>query len=1051
LNIGYNYQAWSKYDSSYIYFNKGYEIYNELTPGMNENMANVYYKKASLFDDWGKYDSSIYYYDLSFEIYRNLYGEKDITIANVYNNMGLVYQKQLLFSESKEYFEKCLSLRLEILGSKHKDIASSYYNISELYFYKSEYDSAILYANKCVELRKEILGEQNLSVGYAYLQLGNLYRLKENFTKALEYAELADNLFIQVLGENNIDISSAKMNIGRIFLNTGKLEKAYEYHKKAFDMALDFYGEYHPLMIWYYTNYAVYFAEVGNPDKAIELQQKVIKICENEYADNNQTRLDAQYYMAYLLYNNSKYSEAKKLLIDYQLKIIKYYGEFHSNISDVNNLLGLINNQLGDYDQAFENYIKAAEICKKVKGENNIDLNNIYMNIANLYKTKAKYKEALEYYNKSMEILKLYHEETYSGFATNYINLAFLYTELNEYETALEYFNAALALLLNISGENNRNIPYIYAGIGKIYDNKGMYEQALQYTNKSINLFKVKFGENHSITAEAFQNLANIYYHSNKYQLAIQEFNNSLKIFNTIYDEVHPSIAECYNSLANCYIETNDIDKALENYQKAIDIFKIIYQGKHPQIAKVYNNIGDYNLKFGKYEEALQSYQEAMIANVIPFNEKDIFLNPIINNYLDHTHLLHSLKSKARILTELFQKNKSINYLELSLTNYQLCDSLMDKMRQSFTKKSDKIALGDTAFVIYDEAITVCKDLYNYTDNKKYLEQAFYLSERNKGSVLLEALAGVEAQKFAGIPDSLLLKEQLLKEDIAFYQKELAQDIDSLKRASYQNNLFKLNQEYNTLITGFEKNFPEYFDLKYSSRSATIKDIQKLLNRKTAIQSYFIGKDELTVFQVTKNKIEMNRVPVGEELYNEVSLLRDGIIYGFNSTYATSYQDVAYPLYRKLFPIEIKKRITNLIMIPDGSLGVIPFEALLTKPYVDTITGVIQFAEEEGERGATVLGTIEREAGNYKDYPFLIKKYNISYSYSANLFFKTFPKQKTKEPEFAELNDWLALAPVFVESNTAGLDLKTKNLLAKMNEMSSDTIATRGELFRGDY
>jgi CHAT domain-containing protein len=83
--------------------------------------------------------------------------------------------------------------------------------------------------------------------------------------------------------------------------------------------------------------------------------------------------------------------------------------------------------------------------------------------------------------------------------------------------------------------------------------------------------------------------------------------------------------------------------------------------------------------------------------------------------------------------------------------------------------------------------------------------------------------------------------------------------------------------------------------------------------------------------------------------------------------------------------------------------------------------------------------------------PYLVRKYNISYSYSANLFCKTFPKEPTTKIEYTDLNDWLAFAPVFDDYNTAGLTMRTRELLKQLDTEFDDTTGTRGILIYGGY
>jgi CHAT domain-containing protein len=88
---------------------------------------------------------------------------------------------------------------------------------------------------------------------------------------------------------------------------------------------------------------------------------------------------------------------------------------------------------------------------------------------------------------------------------------------------------------------------------------------------------------------------------------------------------------------------------------------------------------------------------------------------------------------------------------------------------------------------------------------------------------------------------------------------------------------------------------------------------------------------------------------------------------------------------------------------------------------------------------------------DFKNYPFLINRYNVSYSYSANLFYRTFPKDKQKKPELTNINDWLALAPIFDDKSEQGVMLATRELQRQLSNLKSDTMNVRGRMLSGDY
>ncbi len=149
------------------------------------------------------------------------------------------------------------------------------------------------------------------------------------------------------------------------------------------------------------------------------------------------------------------------------------------------------------------------------------------------------------------------------------------------------------------------------------------------------------------------------------------------------------------------------------------------------------------------------------------------------------------------------------------------------------------------------------------------------------------------------------------------------------------------------------------------------------------------------------------------------------------------YNKLASELYNILFPSSIRElvnnSIENLIIIPDNKLATIPFEALHTQKYVPKWTGW-------------------KNEIYFSEMPFLVKKFNISYKYSANLFYKTFNEsEKQNSIETLQLNDWLALAPVFDDENISGTAMRTRKLLERYTKTGSDSLKTRAFTRDGGY
>ena len=775
-----------------------------------------------------------------------------------------------------------------------------------------------------------------------------------------------------------------------------------------------------------------------------------------QHIDEKDSIVAVAYYALGLLYYYQSKNDSAIFYMDKTAEIAKeLFGDKHKLVADSYNNIGVFYKNVNEFDLALKYQFRSVEIKKELLGEKNADVAMSYMNIGNVYVEKNEYDLALQFHFESLRIKEELHGEKHPDVAASYMNIGYVYNNQNEFDLALQYYFKSLDIRKELLGEKNTDVALTYLNIGVVYNNKNEIDIALQYYSKALEIYKELLGDRHTDVAKCYNNIGNVYLDKSEFDLALQYHLKALEIYKELLGEKHTLIAASYINIGIVYRNKKEYDLALQYYSKASEICKELLGEKNAMVATSYINIGVNYFYKNEFDLALKYYQKGIASSLRNFNDTlNVYAVPLIKDYLNWFELLEALHTKAKIFVTLsalkepdsvFESLKqkpppgSINIdrvdcLKSALRHYQACDTLINQARRYIITKSDKIALGEQASEVYKGAVNVCINLAASSGSRQtgkvsdsvsyYKEQAFYFSEKNKSSVLLEALAGAEAQKFAGIPDTLLNKEHLLQIDIALYKRILAEQPDSAKEVLFRDKLFKANRQYEELITVFESQYSDYYELKYNRKPSGVKEIQKILDNETAIISYLTGDTIITIFTITKNSLDVKTVPAIENLAYTIGDFRNGLINPNSSWFTTVYKESACKIYKQLIPGNIPEGIKNLIIIPDAELCMIPFETLLTE---------------------------NPEDKEWKELPYLMKKYNFSYSYSANLFCKTFPKEPTTKIEFTDLHDWLAFAPVFDDSITAGLSMRTRELLQELDSELDDSSGGRGMLIKGGY
>lgn len=789
-----------------------------------------------------------------------------------------------------------------------------------------------------------------------------------------------------------------KNNIVEIFWRTAQLDTALSLANETKNSSIEKLGEGNIEEATAYHNIGVICTFKGNYNKALE---------------NFQASLDIKL----------------SLLENKHVKIARTY-----------NSMGIVYLKIYDYDKSLEYFYKSLAIYTKLQGELGLDVAKCYINIGTVYGSMSMYDKALECFFKNVEIFKDKYGENHNSVAASYKNLGTLYSTKEEYDKALSYYIKSMEIYKKTFGESHLRVIRLYNNIGSIYDSKLEYKKALDYYFKALQLFTKLYGEKHITLGDVNYNIALVYSHSNELDKALEYLHKSIDLYHELLGDEHSRQAVNYAEAGNIYLKQAKFDEALVYLLKSLEIRKEVFGEKYDDMAYSYYYIGNLYKEQRKYVLAMNWYQKALCANFYGFNDSlNIMSNPLINNYISYPNLLKVLQKKAAVLEVFASKDSlqnqlpdslklsgSAEYLELALQNYQMCDTVIEQTRQQITLKSDKLSLNEVAEKIYESAANVCKTLSQIqeTDKVKHKELAFYFSERNKSSVLQSMLAEANALQFEGLPDSLVKKEKTLQIEIALYKQKLAEKPDSVQEALFQSKLFAAGRTYEKLTAMLEADFPEYYNLKHNHTVASVSDIQSALDNKSTLISYFTTDSTIYVFSVSKNDFQLFPIEKPRNFKRMVRVYRSSII----SKQDKVYTQWAHKLYEILFPENaIHDKTENLVIVPDGILATIPFEALLT--------------------------------GQIPDYAYLIKEYNISYAYSANLWHRSRVVETNSRAslrnDVSRRNEYdlVAFAPVFSDKKTAGINLRTRSMLAEIDSMSyvTDSVKTRGRMLNGEY
>jgi CHAT domain-containing protein/Tfp pilus assembly protein PilF len=642
--------------------------------------------------------------------------------------------------------------------------------------------------------------------------------------------------------------------------------------------------------------------------------------------------------------------------------------------------MGYCQGRLGSSDEAIEFFKRSLEIWQKVGRPQEVA--SALQRLGLAYQRKQDYESQMRVFKEALTLAEASGDLTQQGRALSGLGASHYY--LGRPGEAREIWEKALELLRQ-EGDAKTEV-LVENNLAVLYHNQGQFQRALElYTRlvqkavapKDVGLMRANMGSLYAELGNPAEALENLKLASEAYHTVgdLENEGNVLVSMGMVrqqvgdpraalaeYEKARQVLPEAWcvvRSLGMVQTDLGKPEEALPLLRKALEIAKA--SGDRAKVAATQSNLGLAYAKLGQRDLAAESLKQA------------IELGEEIGN---HRAVSDALLQRAEL-------RRDEGRLEEALADIQGAVAGVESARRNIPGDQLRIGFFAARRTYYDIEIDLLMRL-DRAHPGKYAAQALEVSERARARGLLDLLAEGRIDVSQGLAPELRRREEDLSFKVSKAQIQLRSGSEKPERIrGLQEELHQLDRQREQLDLDIRAVNRRYADVRYPI-PLKLGQIQSLvLDDQTALLEYALGKERSTLFVVTRQAIGTYELPAASVITEQVERLRK-VLERESLLGRQDYLDLAFQLYRDLLQpaSSVLAGKPKLLVVADGALSYIPFEALLTEPAAGR---------------------------SYRDLPYLLRQHSVAYIPSASVLAGL--REPRQEPVPADRKQVVAFAP----------------------------------------
>ncbi|MBY0495518.1 MAG: CHAT domain-containing protein [Cyanobacteria bacterium] len=564
--------------------------------------------------------------------------------------------------------------------------------------------------------------------------------------------------------------------------------------------------------------------------------------------------------------------------------------------------LARMHDQFGDTPAAIEWQLRALELFRQIDQKDR--QSRVLNRLGDLSRKVGAVADAERYFALAQPLAEQTRDVV--GLADILNNSGLLLLATGRPEEAIERLENALPLAREV---NSANVEVaLLNNTAEAYRRLGMYDRAIEKARESFPaVARLNLPRR---TARSLFMLASHYYENGDLALADETLEKSLDLYRTTEDRL--GYAETLGLAARMMYASGDTERALATFAEARPLLQKA-QSKGGE-ASLLTAWADVDIERRDYAAALSKLDDATALS-----------RAIAGRYTE---------TRAEYLRAVaYQRSDRVDEAVAAIR--RAIDNV-EAMRGSIARSDLRTS--------YLAAVRSYYDLYvDLLQKRGDAAGAFEVSERARARALLEGLAESAAKIQKGADVALLAKQRAIQRELnakETYRAEVVQrdGEQSAAAKAVAADVDRLLEQWTAVRAQVRTASPAYAALQ-QPQPIDLKELQgSLLDARTSMVAYHLGRDRGYVFVIDKDSIAVETLPAmtvidavarryHEALSRELEGLAAAQAAGASTAAAKAGRELAALIWK---PIEARVKGRRLLIVADRALHYVPFAALPT-------------------------------------------------------------------------------------------------------------------------